>query len=152
MERKYSDQGIIDCFRQIMDRSMAPGLAVYLYHIPQVTGVPLSQQVIRSLFQAYPQHILGIKDSQCDQAHSLALAAAFMKDLSTASEQDAGAIMLWLDGYLSGVSGDTTMRPDAMGKFAEKLIDRCSKNPDLKLLDAAKQAGHPLQCVSEPIE
>lgn len=65
----------------------------------------------------------------------------FMENIGNADEAAVGNIFMWLDGYLSGVSGDTTMRPDAMGKFAEKLIDRCSKNPDLKLLDAAKQVG-----------
>lgn len=67
--------------------------------------------------------------------------AAFMKDLSTASEQDAGAIMLWLDGYLSGVSGDTVMRPAGMEQFVQALLDHCSRRGNDKLLDAARKVG-----------
>lgn len=67
--------------------------------------------------------------------------AAFIKDLSTASEQDAGAAFLWLDGYLSGVSGDTVMRPTGMQQFVEALLDHCSKRGKDKLLDAARKVG-----------
>lgn len=117
-----SDQGIIDSFRQIMDRSMAPGLAVYLYHIPQVTGVPLSQHVIRSLFQAYPQHILGIKDSQCDQAHSLALAAAFMKDLTVYVGFEPDLPALGREGSTGAISG--------LANFVPRLVHRLVADPD----------------------
>jgi acid stress chaperone HdeB len=67
--------------------------------------------------------------------------ATFMKDLSTASEQDAGAIFLWLDGYLSGVSGDTVMRPAGMEQFVQALLDHCSKRGKDNLLDAARKVG-----------
>lgn len=117
-----SDQGIIDSFRQIMDQSMSPGLAVYLYHIPQVTGVPLSQHVIRSLFQAYPQHILGIKDSQCDQAHSLALAAAFMKDLTVYVGFEPDLPALGREGSTGAISG--------LANFVPRLVHRLVADPD----------------------
>ncbi len=66
---------------------------------------------------------------------------AFINDLSTASEQDAGAIFLWLDGYLSGVSGDTVMRPAGMEQFVDALLDHCSKRGKDNLLDAARKVG-----------
>ena len=42
----------------------------------------------------------------------------FMENIGNADEAAVGNIFMWLDGYLSGVSGDTTMRPDAMGKVS----------------------------------
>jgi acid stress chaperone HdeB len=66
---------------------------------------------------------------------------AFMKDLSNATEEDAGAIFLWLDGYLSGVSGDTTLRWQGMSNFAEQLVARCQKRGREPLLDAARAVG-----------
>ena len=78
------DEGIIDCYRYVIDgvhRSEGAGkLKMYLYHIPQVTGVGLSQHVISTLKQTYPDTILGIKDSACTTTHSVGLADAFMKD------------------------------------------------------------------------
>ena len=79
-----SDEGIIDCYRYVIDgvnKSEGAGkLKLYLYHIPQVTGVGLSQHVIATLKQMYPSIILGIKDSACTTAHSVSLADAFMTD------------------------------------------------------------------------
>ena len=78
------DEGIIDCYRYVIDgvhQSEGAGkLKMYLYHIPQVTGVGLSQHVISTLKQRYPDTILGIKDSACTTTHSVGLADAFMKD------------------------------------------------------------------------
>ena len=117
-----SEQGIIDSFRQIMDQSMSPDLAVYLYHIPQVTGVPLSHHVIRTLFDAYPQHILGIKDSQCDQAHSLGLAGAFMKDLTVYVGFEPDLPALGRLGSTGAISG--------LANFVPRLVHRLVTEPD----------------------
>lgn len=79
-----SDEGIIDCYRYVIDGvSQSEGadkLKLYLYHIPQVTGIGLSQHVIATLKQMYPNIILGIKDSACTTAHSVGLADTFMAD------------------------------------------------------------------------
>lgn len=65
----------------------------------------------------------------------------FINDVANASEEDAGAVLLWLDGYLSGVSGDTTLRWDNMSDFAEQLMARCQQRGNERLLDAAKRVG-----------
>jgi len=65
----------------------------------------------------------------------------FMRDLSTASEDDAGAILLWLDGYLSGVSGDTVLRFDGLEQFAKNLTEHCNRRGNDRLLDAARKVG-----------
>jgi acid stress chaperone HdeB len=67
--------------------------------------------------------------------------AQFMDDLSRASEDDAGAVLLWLDGYLSGVSGDTVLRFDSLEAFATNLTERCSRRGRERLLDAARNVG-----------
>lgn len=33
----------------------------------------------------------------------------FLQDISQSSDEDAGVVLMWIDGYLSGVSGDTTL-------------------------------------------
>ena len=60
-----SDEGILHCYRQVIDAVADPRLKLYLYHIPQVTGVGLSHHVIATLKREYPKIILGIKDSAC---------------------------------------------------------------------------------------
>ena len=73
------DAGIVEAMSQVIAALDARPLRVVLYHIPQVAAVGLSQPVIAELLRRHGPRIVAIKDSQCDRAHSLALADAFMK-------------------------------------------------------------------------
>lgn len=69
-----------------------------------------------------------------------------MKDMSCAQlmqadEEDAGVILLWLDGYLSGVTGDTRLDTDFLETFAEEMASACEKTPQAKILDVAQIVG-----------
>ena len=77
-----SDEGILNGYVQIIEGVNRPDWRLYLYHIPQVIGVDLPHGVIAQLLQRYPGIIAGIKDSSCDQAHSVALAKAFMPPIT----------------------------------------------------------------------
>lgn len=55
----------------------ASDLAIYLYHIPQNTGVPFGPEVVRRLLDMFPGTVVGLKDSSGDIAFSRALAAQF---------------------------------------------------------------------------
>ena len=154
-----SDEGIIDCYRYVLDGMADAGLLdklrLYLYHIPQVSGVGLSHHVISLLKKMYPETILGIKDSQCDTAHSVALADAFMKELTVyvGYEPDlpemgrrgsTGAIS-GLANFMPRLVGRLVMQPDAPSTSGERdrvvkllgLLDGYSLVPALKGVMAA---------------
>lgn len=63
------------------------------------------------------------------------------KELITMDEDSAGVMLMWLDGYLSGITGDTTFDGKEFGSFAGSLGEFCAKNPDSKVLDASKKLG-----------
>ena len=65
----------------------------------------------------------------------------FLTDVAAASEDDVAGMMLWLDGYLSGVSGDTVLRFDGLGTFGENLVEHCASRGNDRLLDAARKVG-----------
>ena len=69
-------------FDHYIDKANRTDWRLYLYHIPQVIGVALPHGVIAQLLQRYPGIIAGIKDSSCDQVHSVALAKAFMPPIT----------------------------------------------------------------------
>ncbi len=52
-------------------------LRVLLYHIPQFTGVPITHTLIERLIAAYPQTVVGIKDSSGDWANTAAMLEKF---------------------------------------------------------------------------
>ena len=60
------DDGYFDYFERLIDGVDHPDLKIYLYHIPQVSGVGLSIELVTRLRAAYPDIIVGIKDSSGD--------------------------------------------------------------------------------------
>ena len=65
-----SDQGLLEYYEQFIDRVNRADLRIYLYHIPQVSGVGLSISLINALRKKYPAIIVGIKDSSGDWTHT----------------------------------------------------------------------------------
>ena len=66
---------------------------------------------------------------------------AFLKEMSTGNADDAGVVLMWIDGYLSGVSGDTELNWKNLETFSQELVEYCGKNTDTKVLEAAKAVG-----------
>ncbi|MCB1920132.1 MAG: hypothetical protein KDJ28_09170 [Candidatus Competibacteraceae bacterium] len=65
----------------------------------------------------------------------------FMQEMSTSSAEDVGVVLMWIDGYLSGVSGDTLLNWKNLEKFSADLVAYCKSKPDVKVLDAAEEVG-----------
>ncbi len=121
-----TDEGIIDSYRYVIDGMADAGLldklGLYLYHLPQVSGVGLSHHVIALLKKMYPETILGIKDSQCDTAHSVALADAFMKQLTVYVGHEPDLPELGRRGSTGAISG--------LANFMPRLVGRLVMQPD----------------------
>jgi 4-hydroxy-tetrahydrodipicolinate synthase len=58
-----SDDGLYEYYVELIKRINDPRLKIYLYHIPQVSGVGLSIDLVRRLHTDYPETVVGIKDS-----------------------------------------------------------------------------------------
>lgn len=61
-----SDEGLFRSFAAVLDRVNDDRLRMYFYHIPQVSGIPLSPSLLSRLAQAYPGQAAGVKDSSGD--------------------------------------------------------------------------------------
>jgi 4-hydroxy-tetrahydrodipicolinate synthase len=61
-----SDDGLYHNFSEIIQQVGSSDLRIYLYHIPPVSNVPLSLDLIERLIKQYPKTIVGIKDSSGD--------------------------------------------------------------------------------------
>jgi len=57
------DQGLHDYFSRLVEGVADDRFRVYLYHIPQVSGVGIPVPLVRRLHQDYPGTIVSIKDS-----------------------------------------------------------------------------------------
>jgi len=72
-----SDEGLFRNYAQIVERVGDPRLRIYLYHIPQVSQVPISLALIERLLGAYPHNIAGVKDSSGDWSNTLSMLTRF---------------------------------------------------------------------------
>jgi len=61
--KDVTDEGLFQYYEKLIDEINHPNLKIYLYHIPQVSGVGLSIPLVKKLRSAYPEIIVGIKDS-----------------------------------------------------------------------------------------
>jgi 4-hydroxy-tetrahydrodipicolinate synthase len=75
-----SDEGLFRNYAEIVERVGDARLQIYLYHIPQVSQVPISLKLIERLLKAYPKNIAGTKDSSGDWNNTKATLDAFAKD------------------------------------------------------------------------
>ncbi|MCJ7837722.1 MAG: dihydrodipicolinate synthase family protein [Burkholderiales bacterium] len=75
-----SDEGLYRNYAEIVERVGDARLQIYLYHIPQVSQVPISLKLIERLLKAYPKSIAGTKDSSGDWNNTKATLDAFAKD------------------------------------------------------------------------
>jgi len=75
-----SDEGLFAYYAELIERVGDDRLGIYLYHIPQVSHAPISLALIERLRKAYPQTVLGIKDSSGDWNNSKAIIDAFGAD------------------------------------------------------------------------
>lgn len=65
----------------------------------------------------------------------------FLEEVTQSSEEDVGVVMMWIDGYLSGVSGDTVLNWKEFERFSERLVEYCAEHGSVRLLDAARRKG-----------
>ncbi|MCX8043290.1 MAG: HdeA family protein [Desulfobacterota bacterium] len=55
-------------------------------------------------------------------------------------EQLIKASLIWIDGYVSGKSGDTTVSLGELETLARNLESYCKSNPSTPILDAARRS------------
>ena len=61
-----SEDGLFDAYANIVERVGDPALQIYLYNFPQQVGFELPISLIARLHEAYPNTIVGMKDSSGD--------------------------------------------------------------------------------------
>ncbi len=81
-----SDEGVCEAYAHVID-IVGRDLRVYLYHIPQMSGVPITLPLIGRLIDRFGDQIAGLKDSSGDWSNTAAVIAAFPQiDTYSASE------------------------------------------------------------------
>jgi len=119
-----SDDGLYDWYARVIEEAVLPGAALLGYHIPAMTGVSISIELLTRLKEGFPERFAGIKDSSGDPIHAIKLGEAFGNELLTLSGNDR----LLSHALRNSASGCITA-----------LANLCS--PDLRLVWDANQRG-----------
>jgi len=72
-----TDDGAFRFYSSVIDAVARPKTRLYLYHFPDICGVPITSNVVRRLDERYPGVIVGIKDSGGDLDFTEALLRRF---------------------------------------------------------------------------
>ncbi len=72
-----SDEGLFRAYAEVIERVGDARLRIYLYHIPPIAQVPITLDLIERLIAAYPDTVVGIKDSSGDWDNTQAMLERF---------------------------------------------------------------------------
>jgi 4-hydroxy-tetrahydrodipicolinate synthase len=126
------DEGLFRSFSEVIERVGDERLRLYLYHIPPVSSVPISLDLIDRLLTRYPGIVAGVKDSSGEWDNTRAMLERF-KDRSF--DVFAGSEVFLLDNMRAGGKGCIT----ATGNVNPGAIDNVFRNwrsPDADKLQA----------------
>jgi 4-hydroxy-tetrahydrodipicolinate synthase len=98
-----SDDGIFAFVSRVIDKVASPALRIYLYHIPPVAQVGYSLDLVGRLIKAYPETVVGLKDSSGDWSNTAALLERF-----PGFAVFPGSEVFLLDGLRKGGAGCIT--------------------------------------------
>jgi 4-hydroxy-tetrahydrodipicolinate synthase len=72
-----SDDGLFAAYAETIERIGDPALKLYIYHFPKMTALEISLELIGRLIAAYPDSVVGLKNSSGDWDNIAAMIAAF---------------------------------------------------------------------------
>ena len=61
--KNVSDEGLFASYSEVIQRVADSRLKIYLYHFPQMSTTPISTSLLERLVTAYPETVVGMKDS-----------------------------------------------------------------------------------------
>lgn len=114
-----SDDGLYASFAEVIERTGDARLRIYLYHIPPMSSIPLSLDLVGRLVRDYPSVVVGLKDSGGDFKNTATLLREF-PDLSIFP----GSESFLLEGLRHGSSGCITATGNVSPAGLRSLIER----------------------------
>ena len=126
-----TNQGLIDYYSNIIDSVASQSLKLILYHIPQISGVPINFDVIEKLIKKYPDNVVGIKDSSNDINNMLEMIKIF-PGFSVFSGSDSLALALTQSGGAGAITASANISAPLLSYLVKNANDK-TKNDTLAL-------------------
>ena len=127
--KNLNTDGLVAYFSHILDVAIPDDKQLFLYHIPQLTGVPISLELLDELLGYAPGRIGGVKDSQGDLAHTIEYCQRFPQ-----LNFFVGTDRLLLAGIQNGAAGCITAGANILGPLDSSVYQQFLRGEDPSLL------------------
>src|SRR6266436_6073545 len=128
--KPVSDDGIFAFISGVIDKVGSSALRIFLYHIPPVAQVGFSLDLVGRFIAAYPETVVGLKDSSGDWSNTAALLERF-----PGFSVFPGSEVFLLDGLRKGATGCITASGNVNVPGIKKVYDNW-RGPDADRLQA----------------
>jgi 4-hydroxy-tetrahydrodipicolinate synthase len=122
--KNVTDEGLYRWFSQVLEKIGKRARDVFLYHIPSVTQTPLSIELIGRLKAAFPEVVVGVKDSGGDWTYTEKLLRTHGDSILLVGDERhlAAGVRLWAQGAISGLAN---VHPERL----LRLIETAEEDP-----------------------
>ena len=117
--KHVSDDGLYAYFDRVIRKTGDARLRIFLYNFPQMTGIPFSLSLIERFLDAYPDTIVGVKDSSGSWENMKAMVKAFPK-----FRVFAGTERLLLELLRAGGAGCISATMNITYRIAAQIIGK----------------------------
>jgi 4-hydroxy-tetrahydrodipicolinate synthase len=125
-----SEEGLYRYFSEVIEGVGDDSLKVYLYHIPPVAQVGFSLPLIGRLLKAFPETVVGLKDSSGDWSNTASILAEYPQ-----MEIFPGSEVFLLDGLKNGAAGCISATCNVSATAIREVFDKW-QTPDAEKLQA----------------
>ena len=120
-----SDDGLFASYSEIIQKVGSADLRIYLYHIPPISNVPLSLDLIERLIKEYPDTVVGIKDSSGDWSNTKAMLDAGWDYFRVFAGAETFLLDVMRNGGAGCISATANVNPAAIHNlYAEWQSDK----------------------------
>ena len=116
-----SEQGLFDYFSALILGIGRHDCRIFLYHIPQVSGVGMPVELVKRLKQSFPAEIAGIKDSAGDDDNTLSLLR--INDLVVYPGSELPILKTSANGSLGCISATANLNGEDIARAVSLMED-----------------------------
>lgn len=115
--KDVSDDGLYASFAEVIDRVGSNDLRIYLYHIPPIAHVGFSPRLVERLVKAFPETVVGIKDSSADWNNTSALHELGLDDFRVFAGSETFLLQNMRAGGAGCISATVNINPAAIHRL-----------------------------------
>jgi len=118
--KDVSDDGLFASFAEVIERVGSSSLRIYLYHIPPVSQVGISLDLIDRLVKAYPETVVGVKDSSGDWDNTNAMLERRWDDFRVFAGAETFLLQNMRGGGAGCISATANINPAAIDRLYQE--------------------------------